>query len=1212
MRNLRNAHFVRQTLARASSPCLSVCWDPDTDDVICAVGPTAERAKIEVVRLSHGDGDSPRTVAAWDAPSPHPDLAVDRVVDIHHVGGSATTCLVLEGGDVITVREGKSSGDAARVEIVGSIDAGIAAAAWSPDEELLAVVTKTDTVILMTSFFDPVADIALIPDDLKASKHVSVGWGKKETQFQGRGAKALRDPTIPEKVDQGLPSAYEDGATTISWRGDAAYVAVNSARQSDRRVVRIYSRQGQLESATEPVDGLEASLSWRPSGNLLAGIQRKDDSIDVVFFEKNGLRHGEFPLRCPAGAASYEGRILLQWNADSTVLAVIYHDALQLWTTSNYHWYLKQEIPLDDGVSWLAWHPEKALRFAAVSSASIITTEHISSTARGSCRPPYDNGAVAVIDGRTVKLTPFRAANVPPPMSLFEVEAESPVIDVALGRRNESFAILHQKGVDLYDMPAISGRPAQPRLKARVPFPERLRPLRLCCVATGLYRCIAHRDGPGCLHLGINAEAGRMELLADKRDLVSTSALDDGSLVEGLGQDLSGNLYRLSDSSSEPLSIRFLSYLPWFDIVKLESVSVAFGLSRNGHLYANDRVLAKNCTSFLVTPNHLVFTTSNHYVKFVHLTPDVNDLEVPEDEPEKDERCRGVERGSCLVVAMPTNMSLVLQMPRGNVETIFPRAMVVSGIRDLIEDKNYGRAFSYCRTQRVDMNILYDHRPTQFLSSVSQFLDQLAEVSYIDLFLSSLREEDVTKTMYQDTKRRLPEPQETINKSSPTASKVNTVCDALLKRLQSRKKTNLQNILTAHMCKLPPALDDGLTLVAELMQEDEQLADKAIEHVCFLVDVNRVYENALGLYKLDLALLVAQQSQRDPREHLPFIQKLHGLPELRRRFEIDDHLGRRSKALKSLQALDAFDELCGYTTKHTLYQEALKLYRYDQPRLQTLTRLYAEHLESQSAHREAGLAYESLDDFVKATSCYRAAGTSCWQECLFTAQMQQCPPLSDEAMTDLATSLADALYEAKDYSSAATIHLDHLSSLEGAVRCLCKASKFAEATRLVTQRKRPDLVQTAVDVGLAEAAGSTTEFLADCKAQLQSQVPRILELRRRAAEDPLSFYEGERVGGASVPDDVSVAATSRLSTTTSASLFTRYTGSMGTGVSRASSKNRRREEKKRARGRKGTVYEEEYLVNSVTRLVERVAASTADVEALLAALVNRHLTHIIN
>lgn len=467
--------------------------------------------------------------------------------------------------------------------------------------------------------------------------------------------------------------------------------------------------------------------------------------------------------------------------------------------------------------------------------------------------------------------------------------------------------------------------------------------------------------------------------------------------------------------------------------------------------------------------------------------------------------------------------------------------------------------------------------------------------------------------MYQDTRRprlgaieAIPTPEAAATGISQ--SKVNTVCDALLKSLLPRKTTNLQNIITAHVCKAPPALDDGLTLVAELMQEDEKMAEKAVEHICFLVDVNRLYENALGLYNLDLALLVAQQSQRDPREYLPFIQNLHVLPDLRRKFEIDDHLDRRTKALNHLQALDAFDELCTYTTRHALYQEALKLYRYDQARLQVLTNLYAEHLESLSAFREAGLAYESLQNYNKATSCYRAAGATCWQECLVTAQ-QQTPAPSAEAAAELANALADALWEAKDYTAAATIHAEYLDSIETAVKCLCKGYHFAEAIRLVVQKSRPELLELAVDAGLAESLGSTTEFLADCKGQVLAQVPRIAELRRKAAEDPLAFYEGERAGGMDVPDDVSVAASSRVST--SASLFTRYTGKSGsqgtahTGVSRATSKNRRREEKKRARGRKGTVYEEEYLVNSVRRLIDRIEATKPDVERLVFALVRR-------
>ena len=35
-----------------------------------------------------------------------------------------------------------------------------------------------------------------------------------------------------------------------------------------------------------------------------------------------------------------------------------------------------------------------------------------------------------------------------------------------------------------------------------------------------------------------------------------------------------------------------------------------------------------------------------------------------------------------------------------------------------------------------------------------------------------------------------------------------------------------------------------------------------MEHICFLADVNRLYDYALGLYDLELTLLVAQQSQK--------------------------------------------------------------------------------------------------------------------------------------------------------------------------------------------------------------------------------------------------------------------------------------------------------------------------------------------------------------
>jgi elongator complex protein 1 len=575
------------------------------------------------------------------------------------------------------------------------------------------------------------------------------------------------------------------------------------------------------------------------------------------------------------------------------------------------------------------------------------------------------------------------------------------------------------------------------------------------------------------------------------------------------------------------------------------------------------------------------------------------------------------------VTAMPTSLSLVLQMPRGNLETIFPRAMVVAGIRQLIEEKSYKKAFTHCRTQRVDMNILYDHAPEQFLANVALFIDQVKKITYIDLFLSSLREEDVTQSIYKETRvsRDVENGIPAVNGTNGVLSqqpvltkspKVNRICDAVLEVLKARTATNLQNIITANVCKSPPALDDGLLVVAQLMKDDSAMADKAVEHICFLADVNKLYDNALGIYDLDLALLVAQQSQKDPREYLPFMQNLQQMTELRRRFSIDDHLGRHTKALSHLHALDAFRELQTYTQKHSLYQSALSLYRYNPTQHATITSLYAEHLEAKSSFKEAALAYESLHNYPKATSCYLSSGPSSWRENLFCA-LSQIPPLSGPALKDLATSLYDALIENKDYFAAGTIQLEYLSSIPNACRVFCKGYFFADALHLVAMKNVPELLEEVIDPGLGEALASSTELLAECKAQLLAQVPRIRELRAKALADPLAFYEGERGGGdGELPDDVSVAASSRLST--NRSLFTRYTGkgsqgqslgTAGTGVSRATSKNRRREERKRARGKKGSVYEEEYLVASVGRLIDRVESIRGEVGRLVVGLVRR-------
>jgi elongator complex protein 1 len=88
---------------------------------------------------------------------------------------------------------------------------------------------------------------------------------------------------------------------------------------------------------------------------------------------------------------------------------------------------------------------------------------------------------------------------------------------------------------------------------------------------------------------------------------------------------------------------------------------------------------------------------------------------------------------------MPTTYSVVLQMPRGNLETVYPRALVIAAIRRSIEAEQYSEAFLACRNQRVDMNILHDHDPERFLANIELIITQIKRIEHIDLLLSQLR-----------------------------------------------------------------------------------------------------------------------------------------------------------------------------------------------------------------------------------------------------------------------------------------------------------------------------------------------------------------------------------------------------------------------------------------------------------------------------------------
>ena len=106
---------------------------------------------------------------------------------------------------------------------------------------------------------------SIIESSDAAFANVNVGWGTKETQFHGKAGKDSRTvgQIDQEKVDE---NDGEKKSIKVVWRDDGQYFAVSYVSEVDQvRRIRVFNREGQLQSTSEPVKQLGPALAWKPS-----------------------------------------------------------------------------------------------------------------------------------------------------------------------------------------------------------------------------------------------------------------------------------------------------------------------------------------------------------------------------------------------------------------------------------------------------------------------------------------------------------------------------------------------------------------------------------------------------------------------------------------------------------------------------------------------------------------------------------------------------------------------------------------------------------------------------------------------------------------------------------------------------------------------------------------------------------------------------------
>ncbi|EIE25950.1 IKI3-domain-containing protein [Coccomyxa subellipsoidea C-169] len=1066
--------------------------------------------------------------------------------------------------------------------LVGAVTGGVAAARWSPDGEVLSLVSGQGQLLLMNKDWDTIAETWL--------------FGSIENPIPAR---PLAAEAIPDSVWLGSDDV------SLHWRGDGKFFATASRAQTGEPwVVRIWEREsGALHAVGEHAPGLLGKLAWQPNGrNLYAACRQPDGALRVLLFERNGLQHGGFD------------------DVDQE------QHRVQIWQRINWHWYLKQELrPYSGSELHVAWS-ETALALDMVASNGTFGSVKFNAHTCVS-----ERGTAAVIDGAKVLITPLGLAVVPPPLSAVVLLAPAPASCVAI----RDFT-----GAEAIAMVLSDGRLAVISCLEEDDWEVTVETLAASGKPEG-------PDGlPAC------------QIVIDPLDIQAAVSLPQGG---ALLQSGNGLLHKCHGGSLESLPAP--DCFPEFCPVMCASpaggeLPPVLGLSDKGKLYWGPLLLWEDCTSFAVRAEgaggpYLLFVTRDNVL---HTLPFTSLLKPTDSSPQadthkrpaarkqdgqarhyadmhaamrghgiastsgRDASVRAVEAGSRLVAAPRGADFAVLQLPRGNLETVSPRALVLAALAHALLEDDYAAAWRLAVVNRVDLNLIVDYAWPRFLAHASDFVQAVVDDQAVCDLLAALRLDSVAAPggSYASA---LPHPNPSTEapqavEEGKVAAVSRAVSDALvaidaaayLRPLVTARTTlgdihgALQLIKDAKEAQLardeapqvngtgePGAAAGGdqaaagagfangsgveLAGIGALGRWRRRVAravptaEDALRHLLLSVDVDRLFRSALEMYELELAFMVVAHSQRDPGEYMAQLQTFAALPPgPLRRHALDMHLGRWWHALHALlQAGDAhFDAALRLARDKGLLRELLGALPAGDARRAQVLEAYGEALAARNLTEDAALAFLAAGCLEQALARYKVAGQWCMA---FGAGRLGWAAKQVQA---LAAELVEGLSGMGRPAEAATVAATHLHDIESAVHLFSQAHEWRQASYTAYQEGREDLIETVIAPAAADAAATLLSRALDDRKRTCKYLGRLKELRekRAAMEAALAAQEDGDADGAAADDmsDVSSVVSGLSAYTQHSAAAT--SGPTSTGTFAPSTVGGRRPQRRRQKGSK--------------------------------------------
>lgn len=1000
----------------------------------------------------------------------------------------------------------------------------------------------------MYSSFDLVVEVSL---DQKAEKDfITVGWGKKETQFHGSLGKEGRKQEIESRSKIKANEAI-DKSINCCWRGDGEYFVVSHVGENGR-MFKVYTKEGVCEFCSELCANLQSPLAWKPSGLWICKPEVYPQKYVITLFERNGLKHNELLL-----PFSYEEEVVvkLSWSHDSDILLIetkkkgTSKHNLYFYTINNYHWYLKYSMSFDEKIltNWNQNYTDPKQLFILSSSGEFTTLNFDFCINSSVGSQENDKSVVAVIDGKNLLLTSFATQIVPPPMFSLKYEHEKNLNIVGFLQGNDddpnSFAVLDEdnsiKFIHYDDTCKITR-------KIDLPMDQQVTSLLWI---SKKYFLLSNKNQ---LNL-FSTESGEL--------LQTLTASDSIGLM---ARRNSREFYiELNNAEVKKITITEEGRLESEDHIKLEefcekliftSQGVCFGLKTfSKKLYCDTKELATEVTSVCLTDDErqLMYTTISQ-LNFIDLMkPDMKVIAT-----------RRVERGSKIVIQVSNKSQVIVQLPRGNLETILPRILSLKIVKKFMKVKKYREAFDLMRKERMNLNLLVDLDPLTFLEDVNMFIEQIDNPQWLNLFITELKNEDVTKSMQFCDDDQLGK------ENFDFVGKPDKICHLFLDIFKRDSQKYCQPSITC-LVKMSGHdhvyIEDALFMIWEMVQSNKNdSATESFNYLLYLIDINRLYNIALGTYDFKLVLYVAQKSQMDPKEYIPFLNELNNYEPAFAKFRIDCFLKRFEKAIASISEIcdrdEMFDKCLEIVKKHSLYKKALEVFKDNEERRNALNILFGDHLRVQGKIYEASVMYERGNDLQQSFLCARKILD--WRRCFLLALKLNYTHLE---IQELASKLIQALKETGNFADISEISKKYSNTFDDYLESLLDGNFFARAIFEVASEKKIEYMPK-IKTTLQRYLQSLVDSIENDKRSYMENKDRLLKVR----EEKLVKYQNS----ANINDDT-FSETSSVQSQSSRQTF-------------RSSKNKRKHEKKLLNLKEGNKFEDVALVDLLWKLVQKI------------------------